>query len=332
MKPPWRLYAPNWQLWKFHCRQSAHWLRSLTPLFPTSPSRDRSVDAKEATHFPKRCGRNWIQIILLHGGSIDKSPERQHHRHLGLSQPQENAAVLAVRAALALQAQTLKFHEQFMEQFSEQENTPVTAAHRLNTGLVSLSQGSLTDKRNVAGETVDITSRLAEAAPPASILISQATYDQVRGQFSVEIRPPLFAKEKTGPLQTYQVKSEKHRAFYMPVRGLAGITTRTIGREAEMNQLQAAYQNTIQEQSLHWVTVIGEAGLGKSRLLTEFEQWLELRPELIRYFKSRAWPHTGKTPYFLLRDLLAYRFQINDADDLELARSKLDCRPGRSPG
>ena len=69
--------------------------------------------------------------------------------------------------------------------------------------------------------------------------------------------------------------------------------------------------------------MVGEAGLGKSRLLYEFDNWLELRPEKIWLFRGRAYPQSTGQPYGLLRDLFAWRFQIQDSDSLQQAREKL---------
>ena len=71
-------------------------------------------------------------------------------------------------------------------------------------------------------------------------------------------------------------------------------------------------------------TVVAEAGVGKSRLLHEFEAWAGARPEAFSVFRGRATPQTQSQPYGLLRDILAWRFQINDGDTMELAKRKLE--------
>jgi ABC-type oligopeptide transport system substrate-binding subunit len=71
------------------------------------------------------------------------------------------------------------------------------------------------------------------------------------------------------------------------------------------------------------VTIVGDAGVGKSRLLYEFDNWIELLPETVRYFKGRARQEMQHVPYALLRDLFAFRFQIQDSDDAETVRHKV---------
>jgi hypothetical protein len=69
---------------------------------------------------------------------------------------------------------------------------------------------------------------------------------------------------------------------------------------------------------------VGEAGLGKSRLIYEFSNWTEARPERFLIFQGRATPSTQDQPYGLLRDILAWRFEIADGDSMAAAKAKLE--------
>ena len=70
--------------------------------------------------------------------------------------------------------------------------------------------------------------------------------------------------------------------------------------------------------------MVADAGLGKSRLLYEFENWAETRPEAFYIFQGRATPQTQGQPYGLLRDILAWRLQIGDSDSLQTAKEKVE--------
>jgi hypothetical protein len=72
------------------------------------------------------------------------------------------------------------------------------------------------------------------------------------------------------------------------------------------------------------VTVVADAGMGKSRLLYEFQNWAETRPERFKLFRGRADPQTRSQPYGLLRDVLAQRLEIADTDSMETARRKIE--------
>ena len=83
------------------------------------------------------------------------------------------------------------------------------------------------------------------------------------------------------------------------------------------------------KRQLASVTVVAEAGVGKSRLLYEFESWFEGRHDRFHLFRGRATPQTRAQPYGLLRDILAWRFQIADDDTISAAgqrSSRQSCR------
>ncbi len=126
------------------------------------------------------------------------------------------------------------------------------------------------------------------------------------------------------PVQTYLVERAKARAFRKPERGVEGIETRMVGREAELKRLQDAFYTAMEDGELQMVTVSGEAGVGKSRLLYEFDLWSELLPQQFYYFKGRASQEMQNLPYRLIRDLLAFRFEILDSDPPAQVREKLD--------
>jgi predicted ATPase len=99
----------------------------------------------------------------------------------------------------------------------------------------------------------------------------------------------------------------KPHAFRLSTRGVEGVETRMIGREAELKHLQNAFLDAFEDGETHIVTITGEAGVGKSRLLYEFAEWGELRPEHYYIFRGRGTPEARERPFGLLRDLFAYR-------------------------
>jgi ABC-type oligopeptide transport system substrate-binding subunit len=97
-----------------------------------------------------------------------------------------------------------------------------------------------------------------------------------------------------------------------------------VGREAELKRLQEAYYAVMEDGELQQATIVGEAGVGKSRVLHEFDIWAEALPELFYYFRGRAFPEMQTQPYGLIRDLVAFRFQIQDSDTAAGVREKLE--------
>ena len=108
------------------------------------------------------------------------------------------------------------------------------------------------------------------------------------------------------PMRTYLVLRTKPRAFHATTRVVEGIETRMVGREAEFAKLTDTFEAVVVQGTLALVTVVADAGLGKSRLMFEFEHWLDLRPKAVGMFHGRAQPYSNNVPYGLLRDLLAW--------------------------
>jgi predicted ATPase len=120
------------------------------------------------------------------------------------------------------------------------------------------------------------------------------------------------------------VLGARAHAFRDRARGVEGIDTELVGREVELKLLQNAYLDAVEEGETQVVTVVGDPGLGKSRLVTEFLNWIELQAEPVTLLYGRATPEMTLRPYALLRDVLSLQFEILDSDDPSVALDKLE--------
>lgn len=193
----------------------------------------------------------------------------------------------------------------------------------LHTGTVLLG-GGVDAESSIRGFTVNVAARMEQSAPAGTLRISHDTYRHVRGVFDLAPQPPITVKGVGAPMLTYLVRRRKPRAFRASTRGVEGIETPMVGREAEMEQLQAAFKRLRAQGTLAVVTLVAEAGLGKSRLLYEFKNWVDARAQTFHLFQGRAYPLTQTQPYGLLRDILAWRLQIADSDSMEVAKQKIE--------
>ena len=193
----------------------------------------------------------------------------------------------------------------------------------IHTGGVLLG-GGVDPDGSIRGIAVNIAARMEQTAPAGALRISHETYAQVRGMFEVEAQAPLMVKGIDEPVQSYLVIRAKPRSFRVGTRGIEGVATRMIGRDAELEALQEAFKRLFIDRRLAAVTVVADAGIGKSRLLYEFAAWSEARPESFSIFRGRATPQTQGQPFGLLRDIIAWRFQIADDDSIEAARRKME--------
>jgi tetratricopeptide (TPR) repeat protein len=122
---------------------------------------------------------------------------------------------------------------------------------------------------------------------------------------------------------------QNQQNFHMPTFSVAGIKTRMVGRDAELLMLQNMFLDATEDAEVHVVTILADAGLGKSRLLYEFEKWLEAQPGEISYFKGRASPESQETPFGLMRQIFAHRLDILESDSSTEVREKF--RAGMAP-
>lgn len=163
---------------------------------------------------------------------------------------------------------------------------------------------------------------IQQQATVAGVYLAQTTYQYVRGVFAVvPLDKPVQVDEQT--LTVYRVERTKPRAFRIRPQTVAGVETTMVGRAAELQLLKDAYQRAYHEHRSQMVTIIGIPGVGKSRLLYEFEKWSELLPEDFWHFEGRATPETKRVPYRLFRQIVYHRFEIHEHDNLAVARQKL---------
>ena len=288
----------------------------VTVLFADVSGFTAFSENKDAEDVANLVNRLWLRadrIIQEHGGRIDKHIGDAVMALWGTETAREDDAERAVRAAL-------KMEETFKENARQ---LPIRLKAGINSGQVLLSAIGTQGEFTAMGDAVNTASRLVNSAQAGDVLITHDTYQLVRGIFDVQKQSPMYVKGKAEPLQTYVVQRVRPRAFRIGRRGVEGVTTRMVGREAEFQVIQSALEESLQDRRVTIVTVKGDAGLGKSRLMYEFEAWLDSHPTDFYLFKGRADEETASLPYSLIRDVFSNRFHILDSDSQLEARGKL---------
>jgi predicted ATPase/class 3 adenylate cyclase len=288
----------------------------VTVLFADVSDFTAFSENRDAEDVASLVNRLWIRadwIIQEYGGRIDKHIGDAVMALWGSETAREDDAERAVRAALQIQA-TFK---------DGVGPLPIGLKVGINSGQVLLSAMGTQGEFTAMGDTVNTASRLVHSAHGGDVLISHNTYQLVRGVFDVQEQTPLMVKGKTEPLQTYVIQRVRPRAFRIGRRGIEGVTTRMVGRETEFQTIRSAFEQCMTNGHVTVVVVKGEAGLGKSRLIYEFEAWLDSHVTEFYLFKGRADEETMGLPYRLLRDVFCDRFQIRDSDTQAEARGKL---------
>lgn len=254
-------------------------------------------------------------LITRHDGKVISTTEDTLLALWGTEMAREDAPEQAIRMALEIHA--ILRNRAFVE---PDELLPINIG--IHTGIALLTPAS-DSSYTASGATISITSRLAQQAF-GLILVSHDTFRTVRGVFDFEVDAPVKMRGHKDDLATYRVTALKAQAFRTATRGVEGIETKLTGRAAELELLQNAFSDMLEYSETQVITIISEAGLGKSRLLYEFSQWTDLHPTRFWYFAARATQATTERPYALLRDLIAHRFEILDNDAQDVVQTKME--------
>lgn len=201
------------------------------------------------------------------------------------------------------------------------ERVEISVRMGLNTGFVVVGKigDDLRMDYTAVGDVTNVAARLQQSAAAGDILISAAT--QRLGFDVVTLEPigDLLLKGKNEPVGAFKILDLKGR------RPLADLLTRRplsrfVGRESDMTALHDALAE-VEAGRGHIVGLVGEPGMGKSRLLQEFRQSLEA--DRVRYLEGRCPPYGSAVPYALVLDLLRCHCGIVDTDTPEATVDKV---------
>lgn len=175
----------------------------------------------------------------------------------------------------------------------------------------------------VSGDVVNVAARLEQLADPGDILVGERAARIVSGAFEFEAPQTRSAKGKPEGIPCRKLV----RALsLMRPRGVPGLRSPFVGREPELGRIQKAYKRCVSSGEAQLVTVIGEGGVGKTRLVRELWQWLgQNAPETLRR-TGRCPPYGRAVTYQPLADILKEHFAILDSDPPERI---LECLSGR---
>lgn len=190
----------------------------------------------------------------------------------------------------------------------------------VHTGRVLLG-GGVDAEGSIRGATVNVAARMEQSAPPGRVRVSHDSWRHVRGLFDAEEQEPISVKGVEQPMRSWLIERVRPRDARGSTRGIEGLHTRMVGRDAELRQLHRSFAAAVALKQLHTVTVVGAAGLGKSRLLAEFRATLDRQRCWL--LLGRAHPRSALQPHGLLRDMLLRLLQIGDSDAPEAARERL---------
>jgi class 3 adenylate cyclase/tetratricopeptide (TPR) repeat protein len=246
----------------------------------------------------------------------------------------EDDPVRAVLAALDIQKQMPQYAARVEKKYGAKG---FAVRVGINTGLVVVGEvgSDLRVEYTAMGDAINVASRLENAAAPGSIVISENTARLARHAFQMESLGGLELKGKAEPVQAYRVTGRKETPE--SARGIQGLYSPLVGRDGELETLSARLEQLGRGQG-QIVSIIGEAGLGKSRLLEEARRFREGKMgdgrTPIKWLEGRSLSYQTSTPYAPFVDLLDQLFDLRreekDLDKYERIKSTIGrLLPGR---
>jgi class 3 adenylate cyclase/tetratricopeptide (TPR) repeat protein len=265
------------------------------------------------------------QTVRDHGGRVDKHMGDVVMGLFGLPTAREDDPERAVRCALSMKDIVLEFMAEQRDDplaFTSTQQAP-TVRVGLNTGSVISGSVGSDAGYTVIGDAVNVASRLRETATESGVYISHDTYRLVQRLFRVEELGSVKIKGRQTPVAVYRVVGLGRRYFFSGSESVEGVVVPITGRDAELDQLESIFQKTVQTTRAHLVTITGEAGVGKSRLLREFRRRLDSSPHQVVIYYARPDQRLSHVPFSFLREMVIARFGIEDNDRPIIVEEKL---------
>ncbi len=260
-------------------------------------------------------------VIVSWGGVVHKHVGDAVIALFGLPVTRDDDGERAVQAALDMQMELMLFNEKNTGLLTGNQDLHMRIG--IHTGPVVLGEVGAKNEYTVVGDAMTIANELEKYAPLDGILISQALYEQVHLYFDVESQTAVSLGEREKLTNVYAVEREKPQALRQ-MRGRASfLDNRLVGRNDILDELQNTLQLSIETSQPQVVTMLGRTGIGKSRLLYEFERLLTVMPDRAAIFKGGAADTAEWENYSLIRDLFVNYFDIRRRNSPAVARRKL---------
>jgi len=257
------------------------------------------------------------KIVAKYDGFIEKFAGDAIMALFGAKKAHEDDPVRAIHAAREIHnvVNTLSSkYEEIIEQ-------PLSMHSGINTGLVVTGDVNLKrGTHGVAGDTINVASRLSSLGNADEILVGPSTFRQAEGYFEFNELEPATVKGKSTPIQIFKVLSIKEKPA--KIHRVHGLRADLIGRKVEVNQLADAAQSLFKEKKGSVISISGPAGTGKSRLIEEFQSSLNL--EKVQWLEGHAYPYSQNIPYYPLIDLLNRALQIEEGDPPKIVKEKVE--------
>ncbi|MDQ2689386.1 MAG: AAA family ATPase, partial [Chloroflexota bacterium] len=255
------------------------------------------------------------RVLQRHGGSIQKFIGDAIVAAFGIPTLHEDDALRAVRAATEMRAALVRLNRQLQAGYG----VTLTTRTGVHTGEVVV-RTAVNDQQVLTGDTLNTAARLEQAAGDDEILIGRPTYRLVREAIEAEAVTPLELKGKSAPVAAYRLlrvfgDEQAARRHDAPM----------VGREDELRLLLSLFDRAVTEGRCVLGTVLGDAGVGKSRLVRALLEGVHTDASVLR---GRCLPYGEGITFWPLLTMVRDAAQIDADDSTETALERLEALSG----
>jgi class 3 adenylate cyclase/tetratricopeptide (TPR) repeat protein len=251
--------------------------------------------------------------IESYGGTLEKFAGDAVMGIFGAPVAHEDDAERAVRAGVAILAGVSGLND-----VDPSLDLEVRVGVATGDALVDLTAKPEAGESMVAGDVLNTAARLQAAAAPGTIVVAERTYLTTRDTVDYDELGPKRVKGKADPLLVWQV-----RGIRRPPRPTERVGAAFVGRAHDLSLLEHTYARTVRESAIQLVTVVGEPGIGKTRLLLEFRSSLEREAQKITWRQGRCLPYGEGVTFWALGEIVKAQAGILESDGAEVATVKL---------
>jgi class 3 adenylate cyclase/tetratricopeptide (TPR) repeat protein len=250
-------------------------------------------------------------IIEGHGGTVEKFIGDAVMAVFGMPVTHEDDALRAVRAAADIRDRLVSLNAEL----EAGRGIAIRFRTGVNTGEVVAGSAATADSF-VTGDAVNTAARLEQHAPPGEVYLGLPTYRLVRDAVEAEPVEPISAKGKAEPVAAYRLVSVRP-----DVAGHARhLERRLIGRARELNRLHRSLEDAIADERCVLFTLLGPAGIGKSRLVQEF---VSVAGDIATVVRGRSLPYGEAITYWAVGEIVRSAAGVSEGDDHTSALEKV---------
>jgi len=203
----------------------------------------------------------------------------------------------------------------------EHPEVPLVVRIGIETGEAIVDLGAEPSRQGIVfGDVVNTASRLQTVAPSGRILVGEGTYRLTRNVFEFEAQEPVVVKGKADALRVWVATAARSR---MGSEILRPSTTPWVDRDDELELIKLSFARSARESSVQVVTLIGEPGVGKSRLVREFGAYLDDRPDVVFWREGRCLPYGESLTFWALGEIVKAQAGVLASDGAAEAYEKL---------